>query len=120
MRSALFLLSTLGMLLADTAAHGHPPSLPGISPELVRQAISAYCSEHIDLPHDGSGPWIELIGKAGGPEELRKVFSQVATERFNPDCKTLQRLLFAPDPGVQGMRNAECGKKESLKAGIRS
>jgi putative heme-binding domain-containing protein len=34
------------------------------------------------LPRDGSGPWIELIGSAGGPKELRALFDQLLKGEF--------------------------------------
>jgi putative heme-binding domain-containing protein len=34
------------------------------------------------LPRDGSGPWIELIGSAGGPKELRQLFDQLLAGQF--------------------------------------
>jgi putative heme-binding domain-containing protein len=34
------------------------------------------------LPRDGSGPWIELIGSAGGPKELRQLFDQLLKGEF--------------------------------------
>jgi putative heme-binding domain-containing protein len=35
-----------------------------------------------DIPRDGSGTGIELIGQAGGPELLRKLFDQIVTGGF--------------------------------------
>src|SRR5947207_3120270 len=35
------------------------------------------------LPHDGRGPWIELIGRAGSPKELQRLFDQVARRGFD-------------------------------------
>ena len=32
---------------------------------------------------DGAGPWIELVGKAGGREELKSIYQQAATGGFN-------------------------------------
>jgi putative heme-binding domain-containing protein len=34
------------------------------------------------IPRDGSGPWIELIGSAGGPKELRGLFDQLLKGEF--------------------------------------
>jgi putative heme-binding domain-containing protein len=35
------------------------------------------------LPRDGSSPWIELIGQAGTPKELRRLFDQVVRGGFD-------------------------------------
>ena len=36
------------------------------------------------IPKDGSGPWIELIGQAGGPAELKVLYRMVLN--FTPEC----------------------------------
>ena len=81
----LFHPSIVFALLSGVVATGtaeETPAATGVSPALVQQAISAFYKEHAELPRDGSGPWIELIGKAGGPDELRKLFAQTAAEKF--------------------------------------
>jgi putative heme-binding domain-containing protein len=35
------------------------------------------------LPKDGSGPWIDLIGQAGGPKELFRLYNQIRLEGFD-------------------------------------
>jgi len=35
------------------------------------------------LPSDSRGPWIELIGRAGSPRELQRLFDQVLRRGFN-------------------------------------
>src|SRR5437899_8246627 len=35
------------------------------------------------LPRDGSGAWIELIGRAGGAKELQRLFDQVLANGFD-------------------------------------
>ena len=42
--------------------------LNAILPELAASALPAVLPQG-DLPKDGSGPWIELIGKSGGAAE---------------------------------------------------
>jgi putative heme-binding domain-containing protein len=42
---------------------------------------------------DGAGPWLELIGAAGGPKELRQVFDQALRGDFTPQA--LVRALTA-------------------------
>jgi putative heme-binding domain-containing protein len=49
--------------------------------------------ERNPLPRDGSGPWIELVGAAGGPKELRALFAAVVRGEFSPPVT--QRALTA-------------------------
>ncbi|MGB7327606.1 MAG: HEAT repeat domain-containing protein, partial [Rubripirellula sp.] len=52
---------------------------------------ASYLSEQIAsnaIPADGSGPWIELIGKAGGKAELTKLLEQVIAGGFDTDAMT--------------------------------
>ncbi len=47
---------------------------------------SQYLTKHLAanrIPKDGSGPWIGLIGKAGGPGELKMLFDQVKAGGFD-------------------------------------
>jgi putative heme-binding domain-containing protein len=39
--------------------------------------------ETYPLTSDGQGPWIELIGRAGSPKELQKLFDQILRRGFN-------------------------------------
>lgn len=80
------------------------------SPQVVREALSSYYKEHAELPQDGSGPWIEFIAKRGAPEELRKMFAQVAAAHFTTEAtvRALDALSQAasrstrpaPNPGA--------------------
>lgn len=48
--------------------------LKSIDPALAGATLSKLVTDG-KVPLDGSGPWIELLGQAGGPRELRKVFN---------------------------------------------
>jgi putative heme-binding domain-containing protein len=56
--------------------------LNAITPDLAASALPAVLPKG-DLPNDGSGPWIELIGKSGGPAELSRLLDQVSKTGFN-------------------------------------
>ncbi len=47
--------------------------LAAIDPALA-QGVMAKVLAGREVPRDGSGPWIELIGKAGGPAELKQLY----------------------------------------------
>jgi putative membrane-bound dehydrogenase-like protein len=58
------------------------------------------------LPKDGSGPWIEIIGQAGTPKELRKLFDQVLQKGFDDDATA--RALAALNQAAR-LRNVKPG-----------
>lgn len=49
------------------------------------------------LAKNGAGPWIELIGKAGGPAQLERLFTQTVQHGFDPGAtlRALQTLRSA-------------------------
>lgn len=49
----------------------------------------------VPLSRDGAGPWIELIGRAGGVDELSNLFSQAVAGEFAPQATV--RALRAVD-----------------------
>ncbi|HUS34022.1 MAG TPA: PVC-type heme-binding CxxCH protein [Verrucomicrobiae bacterium] len=55
--------------------------LNAITPELAASALPAVLPQG-ELPRDGSGPWIELIGKSGGSKELSRLLDQVSNDGF--------------------------------------
>lgn len=105
MRTSFLLFVILGAL-ARLGADEPQPSAGKIDPGLVRQAISAFYKEHGALPRDGSGPWLELIGKAGGPEELRKLCSQAAADGFDPDALVRAVDALAEAASIRAVRPA--------------
>ena len=40
------------------------------------------------IPSDGSGPWIELVGKAGDASQLTKMFDSALTQHFTDEAST--------------------------------
>jgi putative heme-binding domain-containing protein len=53
-------------------------ALKALRPNLASEALAVVLKDR-KLPRDGSGPWIELIGKAGGTRELTTLFQQVVS-----------------------------------------
>jgi putative heme-binding domain-containing protein len=65
------------------------------------------------LPRDGAGPWIELVGKAGGRAELAKLYEQAVLDGFDPD--TTRRALTALAE-AQRLRNTRpIGKLDGIQ-----
>jgi putative heme-binding domain-containing protein len=56
--------------------------LGALTPELAGAALPSVLPQG-DLPRDGSGPWIDLIGKAGGPAELTRLLDQSISDRLD-------------------------------------
>ncbi len=59
----------------------------------VGAPVLAKALEGRALAADGSGPWIELIAKAGGPKELRQLFDALIGQKLNPAAS--ERALAA-------------------------
>ncbi len=56
--------------------------LKAIQPALATEVLGQLMGNN-PLPRDGSGPWIELIGAAGGAKQLRQLFDQGLTNGFD-------------------------------------
>jgi len=59
--------------------------------------------KNVSLPVDGSGPWTQLIGYAGGPEEAGKLWALLlqSSESAGVKAKGLEALLEAAARGVR-------------------
>ncbi|MEO8352869.1 MAG: PVC-type heme-binding CxxCH protein, partial [Chthoniobacteraceae bacterium] len=70
--------------------------LGAIRPELMTVTLSKLMANS-QVPLDGSGPWIELIGQSGGSTELAKLYGQVFRANVAPDvqARTLRALVQA-------------------------
>ena len=57
-------------------------ALKAIRPEQASRVLGRVIRER-RLPRDGSGPWIELVGQAGGPKELGALLQQTVGGGFD-------------------------------------
>jgi putative heme-binding domain-containing protein len=80
-------------------------ALSSIQPELAATVLNQLLGNK-PLPRDGSGPWIDLVGKAGRAAELQAMFQQVLDGGFEPAgaAKALAAL-------------AEAGRLRAIKPG---
>jgi hypothetical protein len=69
-----------------------------------------FYKDHAELPADGSGPWIDSIAKVGGPEELRRLYDQVARGHFESDAVVRAVDALAAAGHVRHVRPAPVGK----------
>jgi putative heme-binding domain-containing protein len=67
---------------------------PDRAGEVLGQLLATY-----PIPRDGSGPWIELVGSAGGPRELRRLFD--AAVNGGLDAPAEIRALAALDQAAR-------------------
>ena len=58
-------------------------ALKALKPEQVSRVLGRVVEDK-ELARDGSGPWIELIGEAGGAKELGALYRQVLSGGFQP------------------------------------
>jgi putative heme-binding domain-containing protein len=65
-------------------------ALRAIEPHHASVVLSKVLSDH-PIPQDGSGPWIDLIAKAGSREHLDQLLQKVLAGEFN-DAATLKSL----------------------------
>ena len=67
--------------------------LGAIRPELASTAIAKLFGDG-KIPLDGSGPWIELLGTAGGPKELRALLDQLLASKLPAEARVRATLAF--------------------------
>ncbi len=98
-------------------------ALKAIEPALAAPVLAKVLADHPN-PLDGSGPWIELIGQAGGAPELGQLLTLATTAKAGPatekalmalreawrlralkpagDLATIEPLVAAADPRIAG------------------
>lgn len=78
----------------DATTRGKPIEfvLSAVEPARATKALGSLLARN-PVPADGSGPWLDLIATAGGPNELRKLFDQSLARGF--DVATTPRALQA-------------------------
>ncbi|MEM9587267.1 MAG: PVC-type heme-binding CxxCH protein [Planctomycetota bacterium] len=77
---------------------------------------SRYLEQFLDrsaIPADGSGPWISLIGKAGGPDELARLVRQASSGGLSADA-TVRALSALSD--AQRLRKTRPAQGRALVA----
>ena len=80
--------------------------LTSIRPDDAAQFLASRL-ERSGLPRDGSGPWIELVGKAGGAEELRRLYEQVLDGGFEPEATAAALETLADAARLRKLRPGE-------------
>ena len=78
-------------------------ALKSVEPALASDVLGQLLSQQT-MTRDGAGPWIELVGTAGGPKELGLLFAQVRTRGF--DEPATRRALAALNDAAR-LRNLQ-------------
>jgi putative heme-binding domain-containing protein len=98
--------------------------LRAIPPELASTVLAGLL-ERAPIARDGSGPWIDLIGKAGGKKELRALFDQILKKGFEAPAtaKALGALAEAarlrqqrPDGDLAGISDLLSNSDPAIQA----
>ena len=74
-------------------------ALQAIPSDLAGQVLGKLLDTR-PLDANGSGPWIELVGRAGSPKQLRALFDQVIAAKLNPEA-SVRALQALADAGRQ-------------------
>lgn len=78
-----------GISRGSLLAEGEEKKLELVLTRVSGTAASEFLSEKLatgPIPSDGSGAWIELIGKVGGPTELDALYGQALERKFSDEA----------------------------------
>jgi len=98
-------------------------ALKAVTPAQASRVLGQLMAKQ-PLTADGTGPWIELIGAAGTPRELRAMYNQLLSGGFNDDASTraltslaeASRLRKArPDGDLSGLARLLGSPTESVQ-----
>jgi len=77
--------------------------LKAVEPTLAGEVLAQLLTERT-LPRDGSGPWIELIGSAGGAREQRRLFDALLANGFDAPAAPRALAALADASRLRGVR----------------
>ncbi len=97
-------------------AEGHEKqlafALKSLKPEQVSRVLGRVLNER-KLARDGSGPWIELVGEAGGAKELGALYRQALEGGFDPAAAA--RALTSLDNAVRNRKTRPDGDPKAVR-----
>lgn len=92
-------------------------ALQAVDPGKAGRALATQLGDQ-PLDREGRGPWIELIGKAGGPAELGRLYQQMLDGGLNPDATGRGLKSLSEAQRLRKVRPAKTGGLETfLKSG---
>jgi putative heme-binding domain-containing protein len=79
--------------------------LRAVEPRLASSVLSSLWQNN-KIPRDGSGPWIELIGRAGSSAELKQLFDLATTGKLDPSANARTLTALAEAARLRNLRPA--------------
>jgi putative heme-binding domain-containing protein len=70
----------------------------------VGGSVLAKTLEGREISGEGKGPWVELIGRAGGVNELRRLFDALTAQKLNPDASARALAALADATRLRNVR----------------
>ena len=92
-------------------------AINAIEPASASEVLGKLVGEQ-GLARDGSGPWIELIGSAGGPPELRRLFDPLLRGDFVPAARARAFKALGDAARLRGVKPS--GELRGLSALLNS
>lgn len=80
--------------------------LKAVEPAQASEVLGLLIAKQGGVPRDGAGPWIELIGSAGGPAEARLLFDQVLRGEVTDSVATRAFAALADAGRLRNVRPA--------------
>ena len=85
-------------------------AMKSLDPALAATSVAKILAAK-PLTKDGSGPWIELIGAAGGPAEINRLWEQVAKRDFTDAALVRAMNALASAARLRGVKPAGDGAR---------
>jgi putative heme-binding domain-containing protein len=93
----------MGAWKPDGREHQLLFGLKAIEPSLAAPVLAQFLTNK-PLSRDGSGSWIELIGQAGGPNELQHLFDQLVQKQFDPPSSVRALVALSEANRLRNLR----------------
>ena len=85
-------------------------AMRALDPALAASSVAKLLAAK-PLTKDGAGPWIELIGAAGGPEQINRLWEQTAKRDFTDAALTRALKALTSAARLRGVKPAGDGSR---------
>ena len=85
-------------------------AMRALDPALAASSVAKLLAAK-PLTKDGTGPWIELIGAAGGPEQINRLWEQTAKRDFTDAALTRALKALTSAARLRGVKPAGDGSR---------
>ena len=76
-------------------------ALAAIEPQIGLDVLTFLIKDR-EIPGDGSGPWLKLIGRAGGEKEVQRVWDQILNQGFDEKSKSVALVALEEAARLRG------------------